>query len=202
MYTLHLLTCVSQYLACREAELDARIRAFKTSDPAGLKLSRDQLDALVAECRALAERAAAANGEAATPRPRSAPSHSPTLATAASVNPSASHPQGAGAASKSGARQPQPQQGSRAGLPPMSPGNQRRSSHRPVSATATATTESMSRRQPGTSIVQRVRSKQAVHLVSVPSVGLAPQSSVTSHSHSSRTGAAGVAVSGKAAGKL
>ncbi|KAJ9514584.1 hypothetical protein QJQ45_016315 [Haematococcus lacustris] len=42
-------------LAAREVDLDARIRAFKTSDPAGVRLSADQVASLVAECRHMAE---------------------------------------------------------------------------------------------------------------------------------------------------
>jgi hypothetical protein len=38
--------------ACREADIDARIRAFKLADPAGEgRLSMDQLASVLQECR-------------------------------------------------------------------------------------------------------------------------------------------------------
>jgi len=49
---MHTHTHTHNCCVCREAELDARIRAFKTSDPAGMgRLSMDQLSAMLQECR-------------------------------------------------------------------------------------------------------------------------------------------------------
>ncbi len=147
-----LCVCMCVY---READLDKRIRQFKTSDPAGQPLSSDQLAALVAECRAQAERAAVLQAQQAqAQRPQSAKQMLEGTGTppqgegsrVLSRQASGSKPLTAQPAQASKAHQP-PQQGS----VPAAATQQQRPQQQPAGSKPTRASPQSSQSQPATS---------------------------------------------------